>query len=91
MTEKNDWWKSREGYDSTITRWPQPAGTSGGQSSVDAWEHVKPKRKWTEVSADCSVLHALVKEKKNTWTKSGRESAKREADLYDMLEKSSYR
>ena len=28
-----------------------------------------------------------MKEKKITWTKSGRESAKREADLYEMLEK----
>ena len=28
-----------------------------------------------------------MKEKKITWTKSGRESAKREADLYDMPEK----
>ena len=36
-----------------------------------------------EVSADCRVLDALVKEQKITWTKSGRESAKREADLYD--------
>ena len=33
------------------------------------------------------MLDALVKEKKITWTYSGRESAKREANLYDMLEK----
>ena len=33
------------------------------------------------------MLDALVEEKKSTWTKSGRESEKREADLYDMLEK----
>ena len=33
------------------------------------------------------MLDALVKEKKITWSKSGRESAKREADLYDMLAK----
>ena len=37
-------------------------GSSGGQSSVDAWEHAKPEGKWTEVSADCRVLDALVKE-----------------------------
>ena len=36
---------------------------------------------------DYTVLEALVKEKKITWTKSGRESAKREAELFDMLEK----
>ena len=40
-----------------------------------------------EVSADYRVLNALVKEKKITWTKSGRESEKREANLYDKFEK----
>ena len=48
---------------------------------------MKPKGKWIEVSADYRVFGALVKEKKVTWTESGRESAKREADLYGMLEK----
>ena len=48
----------------TKTRWQQPAGSSGGQSSVDAWEHAKPKGKWIEVSADYEVLDALVREKK---------------------------
>ena len=87
MTEKNERWKSREWHGSTRTRWQQPAESSGGQSSVYAWEHAKPKGKWMEVSADNRVLEALVKEKKITWNKSGKESAKREADLYDMLEK----
>ena len=36
------------------------------------------------------MLDALVKET-ITWTESGRESAKREADLYTTLEKNSYR
>ena len=65
----------------------QPAGSSGGQSSVDTWEQAKPEGKCIEVSADSEVLDALVKEKKITWSKSGRESAKREADLYKTLEK----
>ena len=47
--------------------------------------------KWTEVSAEFRVLDALEKEKNITWTKSGRESAKREAELFDMLEKGSYK
>ena len=34
-----------------------------------------------------TMCDALVKEKKITWTKSGKENEKREADLYDMLEK----
>ena len=87
MTEKSEKWNSREWYGSTKTRWQQPAESSGGQSSVDAWEHAKPKGKWTQVSADYRVLDAFVKEKKITWTKSARESAKREAELFDMLEK----
>ena len=62
------------------------AGSSGIQSSVDTWEHAKPKGEWKEVSAEYEVLDALVKEKKITQTKSGKESAKREADLYTMLE-----
>ena len=81
MKEKSNWWKSRKWYGTTKTRWQQPAGSSGGQSSADTWEHVRPKGKWIEVSADYRVLDALVKEKKITWNKSGNESAKREADL----------
>ena len=45
------------------------------------------KGKWIEVSAEYRVLDALVIEKKITWTKSGRESAKRETELFDMPEK----
>ena len=56
-----------------------PRKAAGGQSSADAWEHAKPEGKWTGVSAGYRVLDALVKEKKITWTKSGRESAKTEA------------
>ena len=83
MTEKSDKWKSRVVWN----HGQQPAGGSEGQSSLDAWEHVKPKGKWKDVSAEFEVLDALVKEKKITWNKSGRESAKREADLYTMLGK----
>ena len=73
MTEKSDRRKSRE-WNTTKTRWQQLSASSGRQSSVDNWEqHAK--------------TDTLVKEKKSTWTKSGRESAKRESDLYDMLEK----
>ena len=49
--------------------------------------HATNSRRRTQVSAEFDVLDALVKEKKITWNKSGRESAKREADLYTMLEK----
>ena len=61
MTEKSVKWKSREWYRATKTGWQQPAGSSGGQSSQDAWEHAKPKGK--EVSAEYEAIDALVKEK----------------------------
>ena len=37
-------------------------------------------------SAEFEVVGAVLKEKKNTWHKSGRESSKREAELYTMVE-----
>ena len=37
----NDQW-----YGTTKTRWQQPAGSSGRQSSVDTWEHAKLEGKW---------------------------------------------
>ena len=58
-----------------------------GQSSVDTWEHVKPGGEWIEVTADYRVLDALVKEKKATWTNKRQRKCKKEAYLYDMLEK----
>ena len=86
MTEKNESWKSGEWYGSTKTRWQQPAGSSGGQSSVDVWEHAKPKGKWIEVSAD----YRLVKEKKITWTMWHRKRKKRSRSVRHAW-KSSYR
>ena len=86
MTEKSEKWKSRDWFGTTKTRWQQPAGSSGGQSSHDAWEHAKQKGKWKEVSAEFDAVGAVVKEKNNTWHKSGRESLKREAELYTKVE-----
>ena len=86
MTDKKDKRKSGEWYETTKTRWQQPAGSSGGQSSLDAWEHVKPKGKWKEVSTEFEATDVFVKEKKITWNKSGNESSKREADLYTLVE-----
>ena len=58
------------------------AATCGEQRADKLCRHLGAR-----ATADYRVLDALAKEKKITWTKSGRESAKREADLYDMLEK----
>ena len=86
-TDQNDEWKSRVVclHENKIVATCREQW--GDKSSVDTGEHVKPEGKWIEVTPDYRVLDALENEKKATWTKSGRESAKREADLYDMLEK----
>ena len=87
MTEKSEKWKSRDWYGTTKTRWQQPAGCSGGQSAHDAWEHAKPKGKWKAASAEFDAVGAVVKEKKSTWHKSGREScSKRQAEFHTMVE-----
>ena len=39
-------------------------GAAGDKSSVDTWEHAKPKGKWIKVSADCRVLEAATDEKR---------------------------
>ena len=80
MTEKNERWEVESGM---VQRKQQPTGSSGGQSSIDAWEYSKPEGKWTEVSAD----HRVLKGKKITWTQSDTESAKREGDLCHVLKK----
>ena len=86
MTEKNDRWKGGEWlHENKVAAARREQRVT--KLCRDTWKHVKPKGKWIEVSADYRVFGALVKEKKVTWTESGRESAKREADLYGMLEK----
>ena len=52
---------------------------------MDAWNHAKLKGKWTEVSADCRVFDALVKQQKITWIQSGRESAKKKPNCWTCL------
>ena len=46
------------------SRWQESGGNNAVQSSVHAWEHVKPKGRWIKVSADYRVLDAMMKEKK---------------------------
>ena len=78
--------EQRKVQDDTKTRWQQPAGSDGGQSSHDTWDTPKPKVKWKEISAEIDAVGTAVKEKKNTWHKSGRESSKRETELITMVE-----
>ena len=61
----------------------QVAATHGKQRGTKLWNQ-KESGKRSLQNMKCST-HSL-KEKKITWTKSGKESAKRDADLYTMLE-----
>ena len=86
MTEKSDRWQSRDWYGNTKTRRQQTAGGVGGQSSHDTWDTAKPKGMWKEISAEIDAMETAVKDKKNTWHKSGRESLERETELFTMVE-----
>ena len=56
------------------------------RSSHDKWRSSKPEGKWKEISAERDALGSALKEKSNTWTKSCKESAQRESELYKMVE-----
>ena len=42
MTEKRERWKGKEWYGRTKSRWQQPAGGVGGQSSHNTWDISQP-------------------------------------------------
>ena len=86
MTEKRERWQSKDWYRNTKSRWQQPAGCGGGQSSHDTCDTAKPKGKWREISAEIDAVETIVKEKKNTSHKSGKESTKRETEVFKMVE-----
>ena len=86
MTKKREKWKSKDWYGNKKSRWQQPARGDGGQSSHDTWDTAKPKGKWREISAEIDAVGTSVEEKKNTWHKSGKESTKRETELFTMVE-----
>ena len=44
-TEKRERWQSKEWYGKTKSRWQQPAGEDGGQSSHDARKNSQPQGK----------------------------------------------
>ena len=78
--------KNKEWYGKAKSRWRQPAGEEGGQSSHDKWRSTKPQGKWKEISAEIGAVGTTVKVKTNTWNKSCKESGKGESVLYKMVE-----
>ena len=51
MTESVKDGNNTEWYGKAKSRWQQPAGEEGGQSSHDKWKSTKPQGKWKEISA----------------------------------------
>ena len=68
----------------------KPGGSTPREAAGDKapWTpgSTRNQRQGKEFSAECEAINALVKGKRITWNKSGRKSAKREADLCTMLE-----
>ena len=86
MTDKRERWQSKEWYRKTESRWQQPAGSEGGQSSHDTWDISRPEGEWREISAEMDAVGTSVKEKSNTWNKGCKENTKRETELFKMVE-----
>ena len=79
----------KEGLEFQIqTHWRSSAGEDAGQSSHDKWKSSKIQGKWKEISLEMDALGSALKEKKHTWNKSCKECAKRETELYKMIETS---
>ena len=83
MTENRETWQGNG--KETKSRWQQTVWFEGGQSSHDTWDISRPKGKWREISAEMDEVGSAVKEKSNTWKKC-KEKAKREAELFKMVE-----
>ena len=63
-------------YGRTKSRWQQPIGGEGGQSSHDSSDISRPQGRWREMDP----VGTAVKEKSNTWNESCKESIKRETN-----------
>ena len=72
-------------YGNTKSRWQQPPGCDGGQSSHHTWNS-QPQVRWKEISAEVDAVRTIVKEKTSTWNKSCKEIVKSELELYKMVE-----
>ena len=79
MTEKRERLQNKEWYGKAKSRWQQPAGEEGGQSSHEKRTSTKPQGKCRVISAEIDAVETTVKEKTNTWNKSCKESVKRES------------
>ena len=86
MTETRERWQGKDWYGRTKSRLQQPTGSDGGQSFHDTWDISQSNGKWREISAEMDEVGTTAKEKTNTWNKSCKESAKRETELYNMVE-----
>ena len=86
-TDRHARWSKKDWYfKKTKPHWWPSAGEEVGQTSHDKRKSSKPHGKWQEISVEMDTLGSTLKEETNTWTKSCKESAKRESELYKMVE-----
>ena len=86
MTDRHARWSKKQRYSKSKPHWRSPAGEDAGQSSHDKWKSSKPQGKWKEISLEMDALESALKEKTHTWNKTCKENAKRESELYKMVE-----
>ena len=65
---------------------PVGGNLPGKKGSHDQLRSTESQGKWKEISAEIDAVGTTVIEKTNKWNKSCKESAKRESELYKMLE-----
>ena len=81
MTERHTRWNSKP-----KNHWRSSPVEGAGQSSHDKLKSSTHQGKWKEISLEMDALGSALKEKTHTWNKSCQESAKRETELYKMIE-----
>ena len=77
-------WSSKDW--NSKSKWQRSAVRDAGQSSQDKWKSSKPRAQRKEISHSVEELETLVKEQKNTWAKSCKESSKRKTGINAMSE-----
>ena len=84
MTERRTGWSGRDWNSKPRNHWR--SSPVEGSSLHDKWKSSKPQGKWKDISAEMDALGLAFKETSNTWTKNCKESAKKEYELYKMVE-----
>ena len=85
MTEKQSKLPRKAGRQSK-DQWSNSSTRQDAHSSQDAWKSASSNARWKEITNEVETQQRMIQEKKTTWSKSLKESAKREADILKALE-----